>query len=127
MGRILKRGVQASRRFVSKSDVGDAVIVCSKMTIVDLGADQVVIEEIAEGETVEKSLHAIGLNGMTGPVEVVIDRIASIVLIKSNAPIALRKAIVLSGRIDSSAPIVPAAGEIIECYVLSSSHETLKE
>ena len=124
----MKRGVQASRRFVSKSDVGNAVIVCSKMTItVDLGVDQVVIEEIAEGETVEKSLHAIGLNGMTGPVEVVIDRIASIVLIKSNAPIALRKAIVLSGRIDSSAPIVPAAGEIIECYVLSSSHETLKE
>ncbi|CUS39200.1 hypothetical protein COMA1_70085 [Candidatus Nitrospira nitrosa] len=88
MGRILKRGVQASRRFVSKSDVGNAVIVCSTMTIaVDLGAGQVVIEEIAEGETVEKSLRVIDLNGRTGPAEV-IDRIASIVPIKSNASIA---------------------------------------
>jgi hypothetical protein len=115
---------------VSKSDVGNAVIVCSKMTItVDLGTDQVVIEEIAviaEGETVEKSLHVIDLNGRTGPAEV-IDRIASIVLIKSNAPIAWRKAIALSGRIDLSVLIVPAVGEIIECYVLSSSQETLKE
>ncbi len=40
---------------------------------------------------------------------------------KSNAPIAL------SGRIDLSTLIVPAVGEIIECYVLSSSQETLKE
>jgi hypothetical protein len=112
---------------VSKSDVENAVIVCSKMTIaVDLGVDQVVIEEIAEGETVEKSLHVIDLNGRIGPAEV-IDQIASIVLIKSNAPIALRKAIALSGRIDLSVLIVPAVGEIIECYVLSSSQETLKE
>ncbi len=102
------------------------MIGCSKMTIaLDLGVGQVVIEEteeIAEGETVEKSLHAIDRNGRTGPVEV-IDRTASIVLIKSNAPIALSERVDM---IDSSALIVPAVGEIIEFYVLSSSHETLK-
>lgn len=91
------------------------------MTIaVDLGTDQVVIEEIAvteEGETVEKSLHVINQNGRIAPAEA-IDRIASI---------SLRKAIALSGRIDLSALIVPAVGEIIECYVLSSSQEILKK
>ena len=97
----------------------------------DPGADQVVIEEtgeIAEGETVERSPHAIGRTATTDQGEV-IDRTAPIGLTKLNALIALRKSIALSVRIDlidSSVPIVPAVDEIIEFYVLSSSHETLK-
>ena len=96
------------------------------------GADQVVIEEtgeIAEGETVERSPHAIGRIDTTDQGEA-IDRTAPIVLTKLTALIALRKSIVLSVRIDlidSSVPIVPAVDEIIEFYVLSFSHEPLKE
>lgn len=91
----------------------------------DLGADQVVIEktgEIAEGETVERSPHVIDRTATTDQGEE-IDRTAPIVLTKLNAPIALGERVDM---IDSSALIVPAVGEIIEYYVLSSSHETLK-
>lgn len=109
------------------------MIGCSKMTIaLDLGVDQVVIEEteeIAKGETVEKSLHSIDRNGRTGPVEV-IDRTAPIVLTKLNALIARRKSIVLSVRIDSTDwtdLIIPAVGEIVDYCVPSSLHEPLKE
>lgn len=85
MDRILKRGVRASKRFVSRSGVENAVIGYSRMRItVDPGADQVVIGEtgeIAEGETVERSPHAIDRTATTDQGEV-IDRTAQIVLTK---------------------------------------------
>ena len=127
---ILKKGVQASKRFVSRSGVENALIGSSRMRItVDPGADQVVIEEtgeIAEGETVERSPHAIGRTDTTDQGEA-IDRIASIVLTKS---IALRKSIALSVRIDSTDwtdLTIPAVGEIADSCVLPALHEPLKE
>jgi hypothetical protein len=129
---ILKKGVRALKRFVNRSGVESVLIGYSRMRItVDPGADQVVIEEIgeiAEGETVERSPHAIDRTATTDQGEV-IDRTAPIVLTKLNALIAGRKSIVLSVRIDSTDwtdLIIPAVGEIVEFYVLSSSQETLK-
>ena len=98
----------------------------------DPGADQVVIEEtgeIAEGETVERSPHAIGRTDTTDQGEV-IDRTAPIVLTKLTALIALRKSIALSVRIDSTDwtdLIIPAVGEIVDSCLPSSLHEPLKE
>mgnify|MGYP003525248694 CR=1 FL=1 len=98
----------------------------------DPGADQVVIEEtgeIAEGEIVERSPHAIDRIATTDQGEV-IDRTAPIVLTKLNALIALRKSIALSVRIDSTDwtdRIIPVAGEIVDFCVPSSLHEPLKE
>lgn len=130
---ILKKGVRASKRFVSRLGVENALIGSSRMKItVDRGADQVVIEEtgeIAEGETVERSPHAIGRIDTTDQGEA-IDRTAPIVLTKLTALIALRKSIALSVRIDSTDwtdLIIPAVGEIVDFCVPSSLHEPLKE
>jgi hypothetical protein len=89
------------------------------------------IEGIGEDGTVGTSRHEIDRNVTTviGPGEV-IDRIASIVPTKSNAPIALRKAIAWSDRTDSTdriVPIIPAAGAIADSWVPFLPHETRKE
>jgi hypothetical protein len=124
VGRISKKGVQASKRFASRSGVENVVIGSSRMRITVVpGADQVVIEEtgeIPEGETVERSPHAIDRTTTTDQGEV-IDRTAPIVLTKLNALIGLRKSIALSDRrdlIDLSALIIPAAGVTIKKPIL---------
>ena len=79
----------------------------------DLGVDQAVIEEteeIAEDETVEKSLREIDRIARTGQAEV-IDQTESIVLKRQTVPIALRKATALSDRIDSTDLIIPVVDE----------------